>query len=110
MNGTTPPRSDAAAAQVTMLKASRDAHTGQTYVPPRELAADGSLRPTQPVEVPASGTLYSYTTFAKETFGIVELDCGSRIQVLLAPGTDRIGERVSATRQTADGQPRFSHE
>lgn len=105
MNQTTPARP-----QAVMLKASKDARTGQTYVPPRELAADGSLRATEPVEVPAAGVLYSYTTFAKETFGIVELDCGSRIQVLLVPGTARIGERVTATQQTADGQPRFGHE
>lgn len=100
----------AAATPVMMLKASRDNASGQVYVPPRAFAADGSLRPAAPVEVAASGVLYSCTTFARECFGIVELDCGSRLLALLVPGTDRIGERVNAREQAADGQPRFGHE
>jgi hypothetical protein len=53
--------------------------------------------------------LYSATTFGGECHGIVDLDCGARILALLAPGTDRIGERVVATVTTADGRPRFGH-
>ncbi len=95
---------------VIQLKASRDPVTGQTYVPPRALVADGSLRPATPVEVPAQGVLNSATTFNNEHYGIVDLDCGARVQTLLAPGTERIGARVSATETTARGQARFSHE
>lgn len=92
------------------LAASRDPVTGQTYVPPRALAADGSLRPTEAIQVPASGTLHAATTFNGECYGIVDLDCGSRIQTLLNAGTDRIGERVVACELTEKGQARFSHE
>lgn len=95
---------------VIQLKASRDSVTGQTYVPPRALAADGSLRPTEALEVPAQGVLNSSTTFNGECYGIVDLDCGSRIQTLLAPGTDRIGARVVAREVNDRNQPRFSHE
>lgn len=91
------------------LPASRDPVTGQTYVPPRALAADGSLRPAEPIAVAAVGTLYSATTFNGESYGIVDLDCGSRIQALLVAGTDRIGERVLASERNEAGQPRFQH-
>lgn len=95
---------------VIQLKASRDPQTGQTYVPPRRLVADGSLRQAQAVEVPAQGVLYSVTTFNQEWYGIVDLDCGSRIQTLLEPGTQTIGARVVARTLTEAGQARFSHE
>lgn len=91
------------------LQASRDPVTGQTYVPPRTLAADGSLRRAAPVEIPTEGILYSATTFNNEHYGIVDLDCGARVQTLLTPGTERIGERVRATETTQDGRARFSH-
>lgn len=94
---------------IVQLKASRDPRTGQTYVPPRRLVADGSLREAEPIEVPAQGVLYSATTFNQEWYGIVDLDCGSRIQTLLEPGTDRIGERVLARTRTEAGQARFGH-
>lgn len=94
---------------IIQLKASRDPHTGQTYVPPRRLVADGSLRLAELVEVPAQGVLYSATTFNQEWYGIVDLDCGARIQTLLAPGTEKIGERVVACTLTEAGQARFSH-
>lgn len=94
---------------IIQLEASRDPRTGQTYVPPRRLVADGSLRQAEPVEVPAQGVLYSFTTFNQEWYGIVDLDCGSRIQTLLEPGTDRIGERVVARTVSETGQARFSH-
>lgn len=95
---------------IIQLKASRDTATGQTYVPPRDLAADGSLRSTTPIEVPAQGVLHSATTFNGEHYGIVDLDCGARVQTLLSPGTDRIGARVHALDVNDKGQARFSHE
>ncbi|HEY4664013.1 MAG TPA: hypothetical protein VIG85_03420 [Comamonas sp.] len=93
-----------------VLKASFDPETGQTYVPPRELVADGSLRRAQPVEVAAQGVLFSATTFHKESYGIVDLDCGARVQTLLMPGTDQIGKRVIAREINDKGQARFGHE
>ncbi len=95
--------------RIVTIEASRDPDTGQTYVPPRRLVADGSLRAACPVEVAAAGVLYSATTFGGECHGIVDLDCGARILALLESGTDRIGERVVATVTTADGRPRFGH-
>jgi uncharacterized OB-fold protein len=97
------------AKEVLILQASRDAHTGQVYIPPRALAADGSLRPTQTIEVPAQGVLYSVTSFAGETYGLVDLDCGTRLQVLLEPDTAVIGARVAARGHGADGKLRFAH-
>lgn len=95
---------------LAQLQASRDPLSGQIYVPPRTLVADGSLREPQRLAVPAAGVLFSATTFNGQVYGIVDLDCGARIQTLLAPGTDRIGARVAmpATEDTA--QARFSHE
>lgn len=98
---------------VATLSASRDAATGQTYVPPRELAADGSLRACEPIEVPACGVLYSWTEYRGEHYGIVNLDCGARIQVLLAPGEHVIGARCSAPLTEAGAKItdlRFSHD
>ncbi|QNP47623.1 PhlB family protein [Diaphorobacter aerolatus] len=96
--------------QVAELKASRDPVTQQTYVPPRPLVADGSLREAELVTVPAQGVLFSYTTFQNETYGLVDLDCGTRIQTLLEPGTERIGERVVSYTVDEKGQARFAHE
>lgn len=95
---------------VIMFNASRDEATGQTYIPPRPLAADGSLRRTLDVQVPAKGVLYSATTFQGEHYGIVDLDCGARIQTRLASGTDRIGARVIARLSDKEGQARFEYE
>lgn len=95
---------------VIQLKASQDVATGQTYVPPRDLAADGSLRITRKIEVPAQGVLYSATTFNGEHYGIVDLDCGARVQSLLAPGTNQLGARVRGLEVNAKGQVRFEHE
>lgn len=92
------------------LSASRDPVTGQVYVPPRQLVADGSLRPTESVQVPAQGVLYSATRFNEESYGIVDLDCGARIQTRLEPGTDRIGERVRAAVPNGQEPLRFSHD
>ncbi len=94
---------------ILTMKASRDPATGQVYVPPRQLVADGSLRAAVPDEVAAEGTLYAATTFGDECYGIVDLGCGARVLALLEPGTGRIGERVVATGATADGRPRFGH-
>lgn len=95
---------------IIQLKASQDVTTGQTYVPARELAADGSLRVTRHIDVPAQGVLYSATTFNGEHYGIVDLDCGARVQTLLSPGTDRLGERVHALDTNSQERVRFSHE
>lgn len=97
-------------ANVALLDASRDEQTGQTYIPPRALAADGSLRPTVAIQVPARGVLHSATSFNGDWYGIVDLECGSRIQTLLAPGTDRIGAPVAAYRDAEDGPLRFRHD
>ena len=66
--------------QVMQLDAASDPQTGQIYVPFRSLVADGSLREPEPIQVPAQGVLYSATTFSAQAYGIVNLDCGSRIQ------------------------------
>ncbi|WP_061958619.1 hypothetical protein [Cupriavidus pauculus] len=95
---------------IIQLKASLDVATGQTYVPARDLAADGSLRVTKKIDVPAQGELYSATTFNGEHYGIVDLDCGARVQTLLSPGTDRLGDRVHALEINNQEKVRFSHE
>ncbi|MGF6410661.1 hypothetical protein [Paraburkholderia sp. MM5482-R1] len=95
---------------VVQLKAARDSSTSQVYVPPRSLVADGSLREPDLIEVPAQGLLYSATTFNGQAYGIVDLDCGARIQALLAAGTDRIGDRVIAKTGDTNNETRFSHE
>ena len=92
------------------LHASRDPLSGQIYIPPRTFVADGSLREPELLTVPAEGVLFSATTFSGQAYGIVDLDCGARIQTLLAPGTDRIGARVSARAGDDESQARFAHE
>ncbi len=92
------------------LDAARDPVTGQVYVPPRTFVADGSLREPEALTVPARGVLHSATVFAGQAYGIVDLDCGARIQALLEPGTDGIGARVGARAADEAGRPRFSHE
>lgn len=92
------------------LDASRDPATGQVYVPPRTLVADGSLREPEALAVPARGVLHSATRFDGQAYGIVDLDCGARIQALLEPGTERLGARVSACAADASGRPRFAHD
>lgn len=95
---------------VIQLQASRDALSGQVYIPPRAFVADGSLREPQTILVPAQGVLYSATSFNGETYGIVDLDCGARVQTLLVSGTDRIGARVRATADSQSDQLRFAYE
>jgi uncharacterized OB-fold protein len=95
---------------IVQFEAARDPRTGQVYVPFRTLVADGSLREPERIQVPAEGVLYSATTFNGKAYGIVDLDCGGRIQALLEPGTDRIGERVTAMVREEDKEVRFAHE
>lgn len=95
---------------VAQLPASRDPVSGQIYVPPRSFVADGSLREAERFAVPAAGVLFSATTFNGQAYGIVDLDCGARIQTLLEAGTDRIGARVAAQAVDEQGHARFAHE
>jgi uncharacterized OB-fold protein len=98
---------------LTQLKASRDATSGETYVPPREFAADGSLRRCDDTLVPATGVLHSWTEFRGEHYGIVDLDGGARIQTLLGPGPHNVGARYSDRRGETGQHPfqtRFSHD
>lgn len=97
---------------VAQLPASRDPVSGQIYVPPRSFVADGSLREAERFAVPAAGVLFSATTFDGQAYGIVDLDCGARIQSYLSPGTERIGERCHAVEMVdeARGRARFAHE
>ena len=76
---------------IAQIKASCDRETGQYYIPPRALAADGSMRVCEEVTVPAKGALYSWTEFNGVCYGIVDLECGSRVQVYLAEGPHEIG-------------------
>jgi uncharacterized OB-fold protein len=94
---------------VVQLDGARDPGTGQVYVPFRNLVADGSLRVPERIQVPAQGVLYSATTFNGQAYGIVDLDCGSRIQALLEPGA-QVGDRVTAHVRENDKEVRFSHE
>ncbi len=91
------------------LPASIDLVSGQIYVPPRTFVADGSLRQTESLQVPAQGVLFSATTFNGDAYGIVDLDCGARIQALLKEGTDCIGTRVKAMLNN-QGETRFAHD
>ena len=91
------------------IQASRDPHTGQVYVPPRAFAADGSLRPTQPIDVLGTGVLYSVTTFNGQLYGVVDLDAGARVQALLDAGHYAIGQRLVAVLPAAGEGLRFTH-
>ena len=73
------------------LMGSRDPQTGEMYFPPRPLTIDGSLRETEPCELPTDGTLYSWTILGgKAHFGQIELPGGVMIQCPLAPGEHAI--------------------
>lgn len=91
------------------LPASRDELTGEIYVPPRRFAADGSLRETTPVEVPAKGTLASWTNYHGEFYGLIDLDHDARVQVVLGPGPHEIGAGYHGIEQS-DGEVRFFHD
>jgi uncharacterized OB-fold protein len=81
---------------VIKLKGSRDQATGEIYVPPRTYAADGSLRRCEPLGVDGLGTLYSWTTFRDDAYGIIDLACGGRVQAYLGAGPHQIGARYVA--------------
>jgi uncharacterized OB-fold protein len=91
---------------VARLKASRDEVSGEVYVPPRRFASDGSLRECVPCEVPAEGVLVSWTTFQGESYGLIDLADGVRIQTLLGPGPHEPGRAYVGT-MDRDAEPRF---
>jgi len=74
-----------------VIEASRDVDSGEVYVPPRRLAADGSLRECAPMSLPARGFLASWTCYEGDYYGLVDLAHGVRIQVLLGPGPHDVG-------------------
>jgi hypothetical protein len=76
------------------------------YVPPRRFASDGSLRECVPCEVPAEGILVSWTAFQGESYGLIDLADGVRIQTLLGPGPHQTGGAYVGT-MDPDAQPRF---
>jgi uncharacterized OB-fold protein len=88
------------------LKASRDEMSGEVYVPPRRFASDGSLRECVPCEVPAQGTLVSWTAFQGEWYGLIDLAHGIRIQTLLGPGPHEAGQPYVGVTD-ADAATRF---
>jgi uncharacterized OB-fold protein len=88
---------------VARLKASRDDVSGEVYVPPRRFAADGSLRECVPCELPADGILVSWTAFQGESYGLIDLADGVRIQTLLGPGPHEPGRAYVGT---TDGDTR----
>jgi uncharacterized OB-fold protein len=75
------------------LFGSRDPGTGQTYFPPRQYAADGSLRQCERLELSSEGTLYTWTEFSGEGYGQVDLPEGVRVQTRLVAGEHEIGAR-----------------
>ena len=88
------------------LPASRDNVTGQIYVPPRRFAADGSLRECERIEVPAVGTLASWTCHKDVFYGLLDLPSDVRIQALLADGPHEVGRRYHGI-DFPDGKVRF---
>ena len=74
-----------------VLPGSKDPVSGEVYVPPRRLAADGSLRECQPVDVPAKGVLASWTSYNGEFYGLVDLSHAVRIQTRLGDGPHEVG-------------------
>jgi uncharacterized OB-fold protein len=73
------------------LPGSKDPVSGEVYVPPRRLAADGSLRECQLVEVQAKGVLASWTSYNGEFYGLVDLANAVRIQARLGDGPHEMG-------------------
>ena len=90
------------------LIGSRDPVTGQVYFPARALAADGSLRPCEAVTLAGAGRLVTWTRFAGEFFGQVDLPEGVRIQGRLAEGPHEIGAPYALeVEQPAEGPARW---
>lgn len=65
------------------LRASRDPGSGAVYFPPRRLAADGSLRRCELLDLTGRGTLYSWAIVGGVAYGQVDLDEGPRVQCVL---------------------------
>lgn len=87
------------------LRGSRDSATGQIYFPFRALAADGSLRPCEPVALTREGLLFSWTRMGKHCFGQVDLPEGVRVQTPLGDGDHQTGTRYGLDVATGeDGQ------
>lgn len=92
------------------LIGSRDAATGQTYFPVRPYAADGSMRPTEPVDLSSDGILYSWTIVGGTHYGQVDLPEGVRIQCELAPAEHVIDAAYTLEiMPEGDGKWRFRH-
>jgi len=90
------------------LTGSADPETGQVFYPVRALSVDGRLRPLVESALATEGVLYSWTTYAGAAYGQVDLDDGVRLQVRLAPGEHRIGERYRLG-ASPDGDRWFAH-
>ncbi|MEV7010066.1 hypothetical protein [Streptosporangium sp. NPDC051022] len=88
-----------------LLSASRDDETGEIYIPPRTYAADGSLRRCTETGIPGVGTLVGWTVSDGEQYGLVVLDAGPRLQVLLSDEAHAYGERYVGVE--ADEEVRF---
>lgn len=80
-------------AVVPTLSASRDPETGQVYFPPRRVAADGSGRACEPVEIVGAGLLRGWTSSAGEQYGLIDLEGGLRLQARLAGSEHEYGAR-----------------
>lgn len=90
------------------LIGSRDPATGQVYFPQRALAADGSLRPCEALVLSDRGRLVTWTRFAGEFFGQVDLPEGVRVQGRLGDGPQEIGaDYVLDVETPAEGPARW---
>ncbi|MFF1819778.1 hypothetical protein ACFVWG_20930 [Kribbella sp. NPDC058245] len=76
--------------------ASIDPLTKELYVPPRRLAADGSLRRCEPTEILSAGVLRAFTSSGSTFYGLVDLDCEVRVQVRLDEGPHEVGATYQA--------------
>lgn len=97
--------------QVARLAGSRDRQTGAIFCPPRAFAADGSLRRCEEVSLEGIGTLYSWTRFARMSFGQIDLRGGPRIQARLEGDDHVIGATYSlriAETDTGETEERFA--
>ncbi|WP_424830488.1 Zn-ribbon domain-containing OB-fold protein [Ruegeria sp.] len=91
------------------LVGSRDPQTGAVFFPFRDLSADGQLRRCERVELTGKGTLYSWTRFARKSFGQIDLPEGVRIQALLKGEDHEIGATYHLVVDvTEDGEKKWS--
>lgn len=96
--------------QVGRLDGSRDPRTGDVFCPPRAFAADGSLRRCEGVSLEGVGTLYSWTRFARMSFGQIDLRDGVRIQTRLDGDDHAIGATYAlkpVTNEAGEIEERF---